>query len=168
MRVVACPAVEQIHDDVGPVVAVGVFEPDEPRLIGDEHAAVPELEPSRAVELVVKHLAAIGAAIAIMILENQQPIGRPLVARLPQRVRGHAANPQPAAVIEVELVGLGQLGEFFFTGEGLHLEALRHLHRFDALFRREILQLLRLRIILLRIAEPRDGDDELAGGTVVG
>ena len=76
MRVVARPAVEQIDDQVGLVVAVGVFEPEQPRLIDHEHAAVPELEAGRAVELVVEHRAFVGAAVVVGVFEDQQPVVR--------------------------------------------------------------------------------------------
>ena len=125
VRVVARRAVEQVDDQVGFVVAVGVFDPEHPRLIADEHAAVPELEAGGAVELVVEHRALVGAAVVIGVFEDQKPIVRLRRARLPLRIGGHAANPQAAAVIEVELVGLGQLRKFASRSQTAALRSRR-------------------------------------------
>ena len=64
VRVLGRPAVDQVDHLVGLVVAVGILEEDQPRLVDHQHAAVPELEPGRAVELVVEGGALVGLAVA--------------------------------------------------------------------------------------------------------
>src|SRR4051794_16929022 len=139
VRVVARSAVEELDNYIGFVVAVGVLQPEHPRLIGNEHATVPELKARRAVELVVKYFALVGAAVVIRVFEDQQPIARPRVARLPLRVCRHATHPEAPAIVEADLIGFSQLGELALACERLHFKTDRHLHRFGTLFRREIL-----------------------------
>ena len=66
---------------------------EQPRLIDDEHAAVPELEAGGAVELVVKHGALIGLAVVIGIFEDQQAIVR--ASDRPASIAGRWACSKP-------------------------------------------------------------------------
>ena len=101
VRIVRCPAVEQMHNFVGLVVAVRVFQEQQTRLIDDENPAVPKFKTGRAVQLVVKDFAGICFAIVIDVFQNQQPIVRFVIARFPLRICGHAGNPQASFVVEV-------------------------------------------------------------------
>ena len=57
VRIVRCPAVEQMHYLVGLVVAIRVFQKQQTWLIDDENSAVPEFKTRRAVQLVVEDFA---------------------------------------------------------------------------------------------------------------
>ena len=153
VRVVAGPAVDQGHDEVGFVVAVGVLQEEVSRLVDDDDAAVPEFETGRAVELVVEDGAFVGAAVAVGVFENEQAVAGSRVARLPHGIGRHAADPEAAAVVEVDLLGLGEFGELALAGEEFDFEVLGDLHRLDAFFGREVFELVGFGVVLGWIAE---------------
>src|SRR6185503_11136344 len=58
--------------------------------------------------------------------------------------------------------------ELAVTGEELHLKTVWDSHRLDALLGREVFQLLRLRVILLWVAEPSRRHEQLTRCGVIG
>src|SRR4029077_2024469 len=109
----------------------------------------------------------VGFTVVVFVFEDQQFVVGARIAWLPLWIRGHAADPQPAATIEIDLVWLGKFWKLFLAGKRLDFEAIRHVHRFCALFRRQILELIRLRIVLLRIAEPRRRNEQFPRVAVI-
>jgi hypothetical protein len=71
MGIVRRPPIEKMYHLIGAIVAIGVAQPQEPRFIHHEHAAIPKLKARRADEPVVKPRALIRAPVAISILKNQ-------------------------------------------------------------------------------------------------
>ena len=89
-------AVEHVHDRIGFVIAVGVSQPEHPRLVHHQHAAVEKLKTGRAVQLVVKYGALVGRAVLVGIFEDHEFVGRRRVARLPLRIARHRRDPEAA------------------------------------------------------------------------
>ena len=60
------------HDllDVGPVVAVGIFEKHQVRLLSDINAAVAQLQTGRHMQPIGKNNLPVGSAIGVGILED--------------------------------------------------------------------------------------------------
>ena len=99
---VAVLGAEAVEDDlvaVGDVVAVGVLEEHDVRLLGDIDAAVTQLEARRHVEAAGEDGVVIGAAVAVPVLENHDLVVGFLV-RQPLRIGGHRRHPQPAPGVE--------------------------------------------------------------------
>ena len=128
-RVVAVLGAEAVQDDpphVGAVVAVGVLQEHQVRLLRDVDAAVAEREAGRDVEPIGEDLDLVGAAVAVAVLEDDQLVVRRLV-RTDVRIRGRRQHPQPPARVEGHRQRVGQLGELALGGEQRHLVAGRRL-----------------------------------------
>ena len=167
VRVVRGPAIPEVLDLVGLVVAVGVLQEQNPRLAHDEHAAVPELEARGAVELVVERGALVGFAVAVGVFEDEQLVVGRRVAGLPLRVVRHARDPEPALVVEVHLHGFGQFREHRLVREQLDLHAGCHGATLDELVRRQVAEVVCFGVLLPRLAEPRGRNVKVAGPGVV-
>ena len=101
MRVLEPEAGEQdLGVAVGPVVMIAVGIEQEVRRLADEHAAVPDRQRGGQVEPLGEHLDRIGAAVAVGVLEDLDPVGarvRGAAARGPGRTRsGGTGPPSPA------------------------------------------------------------------------
>ena len=128
-RVVAVLGAEAVQDDaplVGAVVAVGVLQEHQVRLLRDVDAAVAEGEAGRDVEPIGEDLDLVGAAVAVGVLEDDQLVVRRLV-RTDVRIGGRGQHPQPSARVEGHRQRVGQLGELALRGEQRHLVAVRRL-----------------------------------------
>ena len=68
--IVGGPAVEHMHNFVGPIIPIRVFQEQQTRLIHNENATIPKFETGRAMQLIVKYFAGIRFAVAICILQN--------------------------------------------------------------------------------------------------
>jgi hypothetical protein len=167
--VVGRPAVEQVDDHVGLVVAVGVLEEQHPRLVDDQHPAVEELEPGRAVELVVEDRTFVRDPVPVPVFEDDELVIRLRVAGPPLRVARHARQPEPALVVEVQLHRLGDLREHRLIGEQLDLGPRGGGAGLDEFGRRLDGRptLGVLAVLLPGFAEPGRRHDQLAGALVV-
>ena len=130
MRVLGAEARQHDAMHVRLVVAVGVLQEREVRLLGDIHAAVTELERQRDVQVVGEHGRFVGPAVAVGVFENDQLVVR-LVAGIDVRIRRRATDPQPAARIPTHLNRIGDVGKLFFAGEQVHLESRIDLERLE-------------------------------------
>ena len=119
-----------------PAVAVAILEPEDPWLVDHEHTAIEEGKAGGAVELVIKHRALVGRAVAIGVFKDQEFVLGARIARLPLRIARHRAHPQPALAVERQLHRLGQLWKSRFIREQLHLEAGGERARLDQVGRR--------------------------------
>ena len=72
VRVGRAQTVQEALAVIGATVPVGVLQEDEVGSLRDQHAAVPELESGRVVQVVGEGRADIGAAVAVEVLEDQQ------------------------------------------------------------------------------------------------
>jgi hypothetical protein len=109
--VVAVLGAEAVQDDaphVGAVVAVGVLQEHQVRLLRDVGAAVAEGEAGRDVEPIREDLDLVGPAVAVAVLEDDQ-----LVVRRPSDRRADrwsTSAPQASARVEGHRQRLGQVG----------------------------------------------------------
>ena len=126
VRVLGGPAVEHVHHLIGLVIAIGVLQPEHPRLVDHEHAAGEELEAGWAAECVAEDGALIGHAVGVGILQDHELVGWLGVAWLPLRIAGHRRDPEPALRVKSHLHGVGNLREAALVGKELDLEARRH------------------------------------------
>ena len=117
---------------VGLVVAVGVLEEHEVGGLGDEHAAVAELEAGRAVQVVGEDGHLVGLAVAVGVFEDQELVVH-LLLGLPVRIGRPDGDPEPALGVERHLHRLGQLGELLLRGEQVDLHPLGDGHLVDRL-----------------------------------
>ena len=118
--------------DVVAVVAIGVFEIEHVRPLGDDHALPPELKAGWVVEVIGKSLHAIGAAVAVGVFQNQQLVVHRLVGT-PVRIGRPDGHPQPARGVEGHLHRVDQLGKHRFVGHQLHPHARVDGHLADRL-----------------------------------
>ena len=130
MRVGRVEAGEDALADVGLVVAVGVLEEHQVGRLGDQDAAVGELEPGRAVQAVGEDGLLVGLAVAVGVFEDQELVVH-LLLGLPVRVGRPAGDPEPALGVERHLHRLGQLGELLLGGEQVDLQVLADGHLAD-------------------------------------
>ena len=170
VRVLGGPAVEHVHHLIGLVIAVGVLQPEHPRLIDHEHAAGEELEAGRAVKRVAEDGALIGHAVGVGILQNHELVSRLGVARLPLRIAGHRRDPEPALGIKRQLHGVGDLREAALVGKEFDLEAGRHGAVGDQVGRRldDRTTLGIFAVRLLRVTKPCLRQEQVARARVVG
>ena len=123
------------HDGahIGHVVAIGVFEEQNFRRAGDDHAAVPELEAER-----ILHAGELGDAIrfavVVVVVHDDQRVVH-LLERFPLRIGRPDGGPQSTFGVELHLHGIDELRELDFIGEQTDFEALRDRHVLDALLR---------------------------------
>ncbi len=123
VAVLGAEAGEEFFAVVGLAIAIGVFEEGQMRLVGDEDAAIAELEAERDGELVGPHAAFVRAVVAVRVFEDEDAILRGL-AWHDLRVGGARADPQAAFAIETNGDGLHEeVGEVFFAGEEADFEA---------------------------------------------
>ena len=127
VRVGRIEPVEYDLADVSLVIAVGVFQEDEVRLLRDVEPAVGDLEAGRQMEAIGEHRLLVGFAVAIGVFEDQDLVidGH---AREVLWVAGHRGDPEPALCVERHLHGIGKLGKLDLRGEEIHLVALLDLH----------------------------------------
>ena len=118
--------------DVGLVVAVGVLEEHQVGRLGDQDAAVGELEAGRAVQAVGEDGPLVGLAVAVGVLEDQELVVH-LLLGLPVRIGRPDGDPEPALGVERHLHRLGQFGELLLRGEQVDLHALGDGHLADRL-----------------------------------
>jgi len=59
----------------------------------------------------------VGFAVVVGVLVDEEHVVWFGVAGFPMRVAGHGGDPEAALVVEGELDGVGEVGEFFFGGE---------------------------------------------------
>ena len=140
VRVIRAPAVEHVNHGVGPVVSVGVSEPEETRLIDDEHAAGKKLKPGRAVEPIVEDRPLVGPFVAIGVFEDHELVGGRRITRPPLRIARHRRHPQPALRVECQLHRLGDFRKGPLVGEETDLEAGGHGAGLDERLRRKDLR----------------------------
>ena len=107
MRVGRVEAVEHEFTDVGLVVAVGVFEEQQVRLLRDEHAASAEFETGRHMQSVGEDGPLVGAAVAVGVFKDQNLVARHLAGEV-LRVGLHRADPEPALGVERHLHRVGK------------------------------------------------------------
>ena len=101
-RVVAVLGAEAVEDDlvaVGHVVAVGVLDEHQIRLLRHVGAAVAEFEAGGQVQAACEDRVVIGAAVAVPVLEDDDLVVRFLV-RQALRIGRHGRHPEPALGVE--------------------------------------------------------------------
>ena len=138
VRIVGIEAAENDLGAVGLVVAVGVAEQDEVRLLGKINAFGGELEADGQIEVICKHGFLVGFAVAVGVFVDEQFVVGQSVAGAIGRIGGHHGDPKAALVVEGELHGVCEIGELFFTGEELDLVAFGNFEGRDAFVAREI------------------------------
>ncbi len=122
------------HDpdpDVRHVITVGVFEKQQVRDGGHEHASVPELEAGGVLD-VCKGDGAVGDAVAVVVRQNEESVVH-LTGRLPLRVGAPRRGPQTASGVDAELHGIHELRKHLLGGEDVGTEAGLQAHLVDAL-----------------------------------
>jgi hypothetical protein len=85
MRVLGAEAGQHDLVSIGLVVAVGIFEEAQVRLLGNVNAAVAELERQRDVQVVGEDCRLVGATVLVGVFEDDDLVVR-LVARIDVRV----------------------------------------------------------------------------------
>ena len=95
VRVRGVESVEQVLLHVVAIVAVGVLEEHEVRLVREDHAAVVELEAGRVVQVTRKDRALVGLPVAVGVLEDQQLVVHRRL-RLPVRDSSSTTPPRAA------------------------------------------------------------------------
>ena len=123
VRVGRIEAGEDSLADVGLVVAVGVLQEHQVGRLGDQDAAVGELEAGRAMQAVGEDDPLVGLAVAVGVFEDQELVVHFLLG-LPVRVGRPAGDPEAALGVERHLHRLGQLGKLLLGGEQVDLEVL--------------------------------------------
>ena len=116
---------------VGPVVAVGVLEKDQVRLLGEVQAAVAQLQARRHVQAIGKNGLLVGPAVAVGILEDQNLVVDRLAGQI-HRKRAHRGHPQPAAGVERDGHRIAQIGKLDLRSEQIDFVALGHFERLQA------------------------------------
>jgi hypothetical protein len=129
--VVDAPAGHDLGADVGFVVAVGVFQKEETRRLGDDDAAVGEDETGGDVEAVGEDRELVGATVAVGVLANFDGVGAEAVGLDVVRVVAGFGDPEAAAFVPGEEDGLGDVG---LGGEEFEAEIGGDLGAFGAAF----------------------------------
>ena len=170
VRVFRGEPVEHMDDEIGLVVAIGVFEPQHPRLVHHQHAAVEKLKARRAMELVVEDRTLVGLLVAVSVFEDHELVLRRRVAGQPLWITWHRGDPQSSLGIKRHLHRIGDLGKPRFIGKEPDLEALRHGAALDELFRRQNRRpaLWVFTVGLPWLAKPGLRLEEVAGARIVG
>ena len=132
VRVGRVEAGEDPLADVGLVVAVGVLQEHQVGRLGDQDAAVGELEAGRAMQAAGEDDLLVGLAVAVGVLEDQELVIHFLLG-LPVRVGRPAGDPEAPLGVERHLHRLGQLGKLLLGGEQVDLEVLADRHLADRL-----------------------------------
>ncbi len=114
------------------VVTVGVAQQHKIRLLGDIDAFRGELEPDGQMQVVCKDRLLVRLAVAVGVLIDEELVVRHRIARAVVRIGRHHGHPETPLVIEGDLHGVGQIGEFLLTGKKLHLVPLGHRQVFTA------------------------------------
>jgi hypothetical protein len=125
MAVLGAKAVKDDAMLVGLVVAVGVAEKGEVRLLRDVGAAVAELEAHRLVEAVGEHGRRVRAPVAVGVFKDDDLVRR-LLARQQMRIRRRRQHPKTPARVERDRDRLGDFGKLLLRGEEVDLIARRH------------------------------------------
>ena len=112
MRVGRVEAGEDALADVGLVVAVGVLQEHQVGRLGDQDAAVGELEAGRAVQLVGEDDHLVGLAVAVGVFEDQELVVH-LLLGLPVRVGRPAGDPEAPLGSNDICTGLASSGNSF-------------------------------------------------------
>ena len=107
--------------NIGLVVAVGVFQKQQVGTGSHQHTTAPKLESQRVVN-VRKDLSLVGNTVAIGVLKDHQAVFQ-VVAGLPLRIRIPTGRPQSPFPIDLQLHGIGKVGEHFFGSENVQLES---------------------------------------------
>ena len=129
-RVVRVCRIEPVEHDLAEislVIAVGVFQEDEVRLLRDVEPAVGDLEAGRQMEAIGEHRLLVGFAVAIGVFEDQDLVIDGHAGQV-LWVAGHRGDPEPALRVERHLHRVGKLGKLDLRGEAIHLVALLDLH----------------------------------------
>ena len=111
---------------VRPAIAIGIPRVPKIRRLHDQDAILIKLETGRRVQVLEERNAAIGAAVAVSVLENQEAVAVPGIGPA-QRVVRPDRDPEPAAGIPGHLDGLGELGKLLLAGEKVEAGVEGHL-----------------------------------------
>src|SRR5205823_14019996 len=84
---------------VGPAITRGVLREKQIRGLGDQHAAVPKLKTSRAMQMIRKNRALVRLAVAVGILQDDQLVIS-LFLGLPVRIARPNRYPQSTASVK--------------------------------------------------------------------
>ena len=120
-----------MHDQVtgiGLVVAVGVLEEHQVRLLSDVNPAVAEFDSGRDVKLVGENRLFVGFTVAVGILEDQDLVVDRLAGQV-HRIRGHRRDPEPPLGVEGHLDRLLEVGKILLRGEQVGLVPFRERER---------------------------------------
>ena len=151
--VIGCPAVHQMDDLIGFVVSVGVLEEEHTRLIDDQHTAVEEFKARRAMEFVVEDFRNVGFSVVVGIFENHEFVTGSGVPWFPLGVGGHASQPGPASVVEVQLDGFGDVRELGLIGEELDFETWGNLRLSDEFIGAQVAKFFGFGVLLPWVSE---------------
>ena len=170
-RVMRISRPERAHDadaDIRHIIAVGVLEKEQVRHRGDDHAAVPELESRRVVN-VRERDGLVRYTIAILVRQDQQAIVHRL-GGFPLRVGSPRGDPEAAAAIDSQLYRVHELGKHLLRCEDVGDHAGCQRHPIDAIFGRQEIERPRNAhpVLNLRFAEVGDDLDRRQHVGVVG
>ena len=150
MSICGSDAVEDPLAEVGFASSFGVLHENNVRGLSNQHAAIVELKPGGAVQVVSKDRALVSLAVGIGIFQDEQLVihfilGFPVGVGRPHR------DPETALCVPCHLNWLGEIGKVLFRREEIHLHSGRQLHMLDGLLRVEELVLaVRARTGLIR------------------
>ncbi len=106
------------HDlaDIGPIIAIGVLEKHEVRLLREIDAAIPQFQTRGHMQAIGKHRLPIGSAVAVGILENQNLVVDRFAGQI-HRKGAHRRHPHPSAAVECDRHRIAQVRKFHLGGE---------------------------------------------------
>ena len=110
------------------VVAVGVLEKDEVRLLGQVEAAVAQFQAGGDVQAIGKNRSPVGPAIAVGILEDQHLVVDRLAGEI-HRKGAHRGHPQTAPAVEGDRHRIAQLRKLDLRGEQIDCVTVGQLER---------------------------------------
>ena len=123
---------EELLDDVGLVVAIGIAKPEKLAGLGDDDAILVEGESVGELEAFRKDGALVGLAVAVGVFEDEDGVVGE-VAGKGEGVACKTVDPQAAAGVELDLEGIDEFGEFFAGSEKVDLEAVGNLEAWRGL-----------------------------------
>ncbi len=165
VAVLRAEAVKQHAALVGPVIAVGITQEDERRLLRHVDAAVAQFESHWHVQVVGKDGRLVGASVAVEVLENHQLVVG-FFARERVRVRGRREHPQSSPGVEGHRQGLANLRKLLLRGEQIHLIPWRDaypLERDARIARRQVHDAAAIGLEAFLGRDWRDGDKQRDG-----
>ena len=139
VRVVRVESAEHDLHAVRLVIAIGVAQEHEIRLLGDIHAFGCKLEADGQVQMIRENGFLVRLAIPVGVFVDQDFVIRQRIAGAIGRISRHRRDPQPSFVIKGHLHGIGEIWKLLLAGKKLDLVALGNSQRLHSVFTIQIL-----------------------------